>query len=142
MSLEHLVPVAAIEAASFPVPWSLQAFVQELLENSLAEYLVALRNGEVAGYAGAWVILDEAHVTNVAVRPDLRRLGIGRLLMEKLLERVFFLGARRVTLEVRVSNRQAKALYESLGFCTKGVRRGYYEDNKEDALIMWLELGV
>lgn len=142
MTLEHVVPVAAIEAASFPVPWSLNAFVQEILQNSMAEYLVALRNGEVAGYAGAWLILDEAHVTNVAVRPDLRRLGIGRRLMEKLVERVFFLGARKMTLEVRASNLEALTLYESLGFCTKGVRRRYYEDTGEDALVMWLDLNV
>jgi len=141
MSLQHAAQVAAIEAVSFPAPWPLRAFIQEILQNSLADYLVALRQGKVAAYAGMWLILDEAHVTNVAVRPDLRGMGLGRLLLEKLIERAVFQGARKMTLEVRVSNVAALFLYESLGFCRTGVRPRYYQDTGEDALIMWLDMG-
>ncbi|MDA8333430.1 MAG: ribosomal protein S18-alanine N-acetyltransferase [Peptococcaceae bacterium] len=141
MTLEHVAQVAAIEAASFPAPWPLRAFVQEILQNSLADYLVALREGKVAGYAGMWIILDEAHITNVAVRPELRGMGIGRRLMEQVIVRALYLGARKMTLEVRVSNAAALTLYESLGFRRTGVRPRYYEDTGEDAAIMWLDLG-
>lgn len=142
MSLEHVSQVAAIEAASFPSPWPLRAFIQEILQNNLADYLVALREGRVVGYAGMWIILDEAHITNVAVRPDLRRMGIGRLLMEKLITRALYLGARRMTLEVGASNAVALALYESLGFYRTGVRPRYYQDTGDDAVIMWLDFGA
>ena len=142
MTLEHVTQVAAIEAESFPAPWPLRAFIQEILQNSLAHYLVALRQGKVAGYAGLWLILDEAHITNVAVRPDLRGTGIGRLLMEQLVARAVSLGAHKMTLEVRVSNVAALTLYESLGFRRTGVRPRYYQDTGEDAVIMWTDLGA
>lgn len=142
MTLEHVAEVAAIEVVSFPSPWPLRAFIQEILQNSLADYLVAVSEGKVAGYAGMWLVLDEAHVTNVAVRPDLRGLGIGRRLLEKLVERAVYLGALKMTLEVGSANEVALSLYESLGFCRSGVRPGYYQATGEDALIMWLDMGA
>ncbi len=135
---EHLDQVLAIESESFPVPWSHQAFMFEVTENDLAFYIVALLDGKVAGYAGMWIVLDEAHVTNVAVHPGLRGRGIGRALMTELLYRAAVLGAARITLEVRVSNRVARNLYKSLGFVDRGIRRRYYSDNDEDAVVMWL----
>ena len=140
MQAEQIEAVHAIEKLSFSTPWPKISFFNEL-QNDLAFYLVALagRAKKAAGYAGMWLILDEAHLTNLAVHPDYRRLGIGRTLMEEMIFRAVFLGAVRMTLEVRVSNRPAIALYESLGFRREGRRKGYYEDTGEDALIMWKE---
>ena len=127
--------VAAIEAATFPTPWSRDAFASEM-RNVAARYLVAETDGRVIGFAGAWVILDESHVTNIAVLEAYRGRGIGRLLTAGLLQYLANLGAAYVTLEVRRSNAVAQSLYESLGFVRLGVRKRYYEDNGEDALIM------
>jgi len=110
------------------------------MENDFAFYLVALQGEKVVGYGGMWIVLDEAHITNVAVHPELRGRGVGRALMMELLSRAVVLGAPGITLEVRVSNQVARNLYKSLGFVEKGMRRKYYSDNNEDAIIMWLYL--
>lgn len=135
----HLDQVLVIEKESFPVPWSRQSFAFELLQNEFAYYIVVLQDEKVLGYAGAWVVLDEAHVTNVAVHADFRGGKIGRLLMTELMRRVSLKGAERITLEVRTSNAAARNLYSSLGFKEMGVRKKYYSDNNEDAIIMWKE---
>ena len=127
--------VAAVEAATFPTPWSRDAFLSEM-RNAAARYLVAERNGEIIGFAGAWIILDESHITNIAVLEAHRGQGIGRALTEGLLQYLSNLGAAYATLEVRRSNTVAQNLYESIGFQRLGVRKRYYEDNGEDALIM------
>lgn len=137
MTCDHLDEVLAIEQASFPTPWSRYAFTYELQENEFAHYIVALVQGRVVGYAGMWIVLDEAHVTNVAVHPEFRRRRIGRRLMQELMRRAALLGARRMTLEVRTSNRAARRLYAALGFVERGRRRGYYTDTNEDAVVMW-----
>lgn len=139
MTFEHLEEVLAIEQTSFPTPWSRYAFSYELLENEFACYIVALRGSRVVGYGGMWLILDEAHVTNVAVHPAWRGQRVGRKLMKELIRRAALLGAVRMTLEVRASNRVARHLYQSLGFVERGRRRGYYTDTREDALIMWMD---
>ncbi|MDO5145132.1 MAG: ribosomal protein S18-alanine N-acetyltransferase [bacterium] len=136
MTLTDVDAVAAIERATFPTPWSRDAFVQEMTANAVARYLVAEAGGEVIGYAGAWLILDESHITNVAIREDMRGLGLGRKLMQELLQYLSNLGAAYATLEVRVSNERAQRLYQSLGFIPVGRRKQYYEDNREDALLM------
>lgn len=127
--------VAAVEAATFPTPWSREAFASEM-RNVAARYLVAEREGEIVGFAGAWIILDESHITNIAVLREHRGQGIGRALTEGLLQYLSNLGAAYATLEVRRSNTIAQTLYASLGFQQLGVRKRYYEDNQEDALIM------
>ena len=127
--------VAAVEAATFPTPWSRDAFASEM-KNVAARYLVAEQDGRVIGYAGAWVILDESHITNIAVLSDFRGQGIGRRLTQGLMQYLSNLGAVYATLEVRKSNEVAQNLYKSLGFIKLGVRKRYYEDNGEDALIM------
>jgi ribosomal-protein-alanine N-acetyltransferase len=139
---EHIDQVIAIELQSFPTPWTRRAFQFELAENDFAFYIVALLDGRVVGYAGMWIVLDEGHITNVALHPDYRGNGMGRLLMTELLARSAALGASRITLEVRVSNKAARGLYRSLGFMDMGIRRKYYSDNDEDAIIMCLNVPV
>ena len=136
MTLNDLDAVAAIEEATFPTPWSRDSFRQELERNVAARYLVAEKDGQVIGYAGAWIILDESHITNIAIEESRRGLGYGRALTTALMQYLSNLGAAYATLEVRRSNLRAQNLYKSLGFVELGVRKRYYEDNREDALIM------
>ena len=136
MTLNDLDAVTAIEAATFPIPWSRDSFRQELERNVAARYLVAEKDGQVVGYAGAWIILDESHITNIAIEESRRGLGYGRALTTALMQYLSNLGAAYATLEVRRSNLRAQNLYKSLGFVELGVRKRYYEDNREDALIM------
>ena len=135
MTLADVDGVAAVEAATFPTPWSREAFISEM-KNVAARYLVAEKDGRIIGYAGAWIILDESHITNIAVLKDERGQGIGRALTHGLMQYLSNLGAAYATLEVRKSNEVAQNLYVSLGFIKLGVRKRYYEDNGEDALIM------
>ena len=138
MNLADLDGVVAVEEATFSVPWSRAAFAGEL-ENELALYIVALENGKIIGYAGTWIIVDEAHVTNVGIIKECRGRGLGERLMRELMEKAKARGATAMTLETRVSNQVAQALYGKLGFKPAGFRRKYYTDNQEDALIMWCE---
>lgn len=135
MTLADVDGVAEVEAATFPTPWSRDAFVSEM-KNVAARYLVAEQDGRIIGYAGAWIILDESHITNIAVLKAERGKGIGRALTAGLMQYLSNLGAAYATLEVRKSNEVAQNLYKSLGFIKLGVRKRYYEDNDEDALIM------
>lgn len=135
MTMADVDGVAAVEAATFPTPWSRDAFISEM-KNVAARYLVAEKDGRIIGYAGAWIILDESHITNIAVLKDERGQGIGRALTHGLMQYLSNLGAAYATLEVRKSNEVAQNLYVSLGFIKLGVRKRYYEDNGEDALIM------
>lgn len=145
MRVRDVAGVLDVEKKSFTSPWTGAAFLHELLNNDRAHYLVARRRlygrkTRVAGYIGVWIIADEGHITNVAVHPDDRRQGLGRQLMLAIEALCLKRGVRSMTLEVRVSNYGAQALYEELGFVGAGVRPGYYRDNNEDALIMWKEL--
>lgn len=136
MRLKDADQVADIEEATFARPWSRDSFRLELTRNAAARYLVAEEDGRILGYAGAWIILDESHITNIAVREDARGRGIGRKLTEELLQVLSNLGACYATLEVRESNLRAQNLYKSLGFISVGRRKRYYEDNNEDAYLM------
>lgn len=139
MTVEDLDGVMSVEFDSFLTPWSRAAFEEELRTNRLAHYLVAVENGNIVGYAGTWLVINEAHVTNVAVTGQRRREGIGRLLMENLLDLARDSGMDSMTLEVRVSNEAARHLYQQLGFVEAGIRKNYYSETKEDALILWCE---
>ncbi len=139
MRLKDVDAVAAIEQETFARPWSRESFRQELTRNAVARYLVAEEDGKILGYAGAWVILDESHITNIAVREEARGRGIGKKLTSRLLQILSNLGACYATLEVRVSNERAQNLYRSLGFISVGKRKRYYEDNNEDAYLMVCE---
>ncbi|MBX3097534.1 MAG: ribosomal protein S18-alanine N-acetyltransferase [Fimbriimonadaceae bacterium] len=138
LSAEHIDRVLAIDKASQSSPWSKESFQVEL-DRPQGVFLVAIGDGVVVGFAGAWLVLDEAHVTNVAVDPARRRQGIARKLIRELLERVKSDGATCATLEVRAGNEPAVRLYEAFGFRSVGRRKGYYPNDGEDALVMWLD---
>ena len=139
MTVDDVDGVMAVELESFQVPWSRASFEEELRVNRLARYIVADDSGEIVGYAGTWLVINEAHVTNVAVSARHRRQGIGRLLMCRLMALALENGMESMTLEVRVSNAAARNLYQQLGFVEAGIRRNYYTETKEDALILWRE---
>lgn len=126
-----------IEKLCFPDPWSRDTIRQELSENPRAFYVVAEIEGEIVGYAGLWWIIDEGHITNVAVKPGFRNRRIGSAIIETMLDHTGQQGIRHYTLEVRESNISARALYEKYGFAVEGIRKGYYQVGHEDALIMW-----
>lgn len=139
MNLEDIDQVWQIEKASFTSPWSRQAFLEELVFNERAFYLVAQLGGKTVGYVGCWIIFDEAHITNVAIIPDYRQRKIATKLLESLEEQLTKLGVDSLTLEVRASNQIAQKLYQQRGFQPIGRRKKYYTDNDEDAIIMWKE---
>lgn len=136
MRLADIAAVLEIERLSFSSPWPAFAFEQELTANRLAHYRVARLDDRVVAFAGIWLMVDEAHITTFGVHPDHRRRGIGRLLLLHLAEAAVELGSSRMTLEVRVSNVAAQALYRSFGFRVSGRRVAYYSDDGEDALVM------
>ncbi|MFA6308812.1 MAG: ribosomal protein S18-alanine N-acetyltransferase [Clostridia bacterium] len=136
MNNNHIEGVMVVENISFTVPWSMDAFFQEVNQNEFAIYFVAIVEGKVVGYAGVWVICDEGHITNIAVHPDFRRKGIGSLLMEKLITYAKAHDVAVMTLDVRAGNDAAKNMYAKFGFKKGGLRKEYYSDNLEDAEIM------
>lgn len=138
MTLADVDAVHAIEVACFKTPWSKESFTHEITGNQCARYMVVREDGEPIAYAGVWFILDEGHITNIAVRPDRRGMGYGELCTRALIQLAADCGMSVMTLEVRRSNTVAQKLYHKLGFIDVGFRPKYYE-NSEDALIMFLE---
>ncbi len=134
---DDLPHILAIEQEVNEAPWSEASFRHEL-SHPHGIFLVARGKGEVVGYAGCWVLVDEVHITTVAVSPDHQRQGIGQTLVLELLRQALDRGATCATLEVRAGNIGARALYNGLGFIDAAVRRGYYPNNREDAIVMWL----
>lgn len=139
MTWEDIDTVTALEQATFSIPWGRDSFETELSSNPLARYVIVEEYGTIVGYAGMWVILDEAHIMNVVVEASRRGRGIGKALMQEMIRLAAVNGAERMTLEVRRSNHIARRLYTEIGFVESGVRPGYYTDNGEDALLLWLE---
>ena len=129
--------MAELDLICFADPWSEESFRNEILTNERAFYIAAEIDGKLAGYAGLWAILDEGHITNVAVSPEYRRKGVGKAIVGTLIEVAEENGLNSFTLEVRESNLPAQGLYEQFGFKSAGVRKGYYIDNGENAIIMW-----
>jgi len=136
-TVEHIDDIVVIENLSFKIPWSKESIKQEITENKFAIYLSALVCGRVVGYAGMWSVCGEGHITNIAVHPEYRQNGIGSLLLESLIDIAKKEGISRMTLEVRKSNFVARKLYRKYGFEECGMRKSYYADNGEDAIIMW-----
>jgi ribosomal-protein-alanine N-acetyltransferase len=136
LTTSDLGPIERIERRSYPTPWSRSMFASEIAKPS-SICLGAFENGDLLGYLIISRYVDAWHVMNIAVDPDHRGRGVARTLFDRLFELTAGDEARGYTLEVRVSNQEAIRLYDRLGFRSKGVRRGYYTDNREDALIMW-----
>lgn len=129
--------VLRIEQQSFSTQWPSNAFHQEIHDNKLAYYFVGRVGARVVAYGGIWVILEDSHVTTIAVHPDFRGRKYGEIMLLKLLDEAMERGASWMTLEVRESNTIAQALYRKYGFTTVSTRKGYYSDNNENALVMW-----
>ncbi len=136
MTSEDIPAVVQIENQSFSMPWSSSAFF-DVLEQKEYVYMVAIKGGEVVGYCGMYCVCNEGDITQVAVRNDLRGQGIGKKLLQDFMQNGMQNGIQSYTLEVRASNETAIYLYKSCGFVTEGIRKGFYEKPKEDALIMW-----
>jgi ribosomal-protein-alanine N-acetyltransferase len=137
MRRRHLRQVLAIEAQVYPRPWGLSLFLSELALRTSRAYVVARVGRRVVGYAGIMLAVDEGHVTTIAVDPACQRHRIGTRLLLAIAREAIRRGAQALTLEVRLSNRGAQALYRRFGFVPVGVRAGYYADTGEDALVMW-----
>ncbi len=141
MTPEDVEAVYAIELASFPTPWTLDSFHYEMRENNFAYYVVAENeDGKILGFCGMWLVIDTAQITNVAVVAEARGLGIGEGLMREAMRIAKEHNVDVMSLEVRVSNLVAQNLYRKLGFQDGGIRKAYYTDNQEDALVMWVNL--
>ncbi|MFQ6093074.1 MAG: ribosomal protein S18-alanine N-acetyltransferase [bacterium] len=141
MALEDLDEVLAIERDSFSCPWSMESFRQEVANRKFSFPLVAKIDGRVVGYGVAWFVADETHIGNIAVHRTHRRKGIGRLLLQNLLENGLARGCQLATLEVRQTNRAALGLYKKFGFWSVALRKGYYRDTGEDAIVLIKDLG-
>lgn len=128
--------VYLIETQSFRSPWSKHSLAGEL-KNRVAHYVVMERDGEVIGYCGMWVLFEEAHITNIAIRPDHRGNGYGKQLLVAAMEHAASFGAEMMTLEVRETNTVAQNMYAQLGFLQQGFRKRYYSDTGEGALLLW-----
>jgi ribosomal-protein-alanine N-acetyltransferase len=140
MTLEDIDDVYAIEVSSFTTPWTKDAFYKELVENTLAAYFVVKDDDQLVAYGGMWQIMDELHITNIAVAIGSRGKGYSKVLMDGLMDYGKKYSFKHMTLEVRQSNIVAIALYEKYGFESVGIRPKYYMDTNEDALVMWKEL--
>lgn len=140
MEEKDIDQVLEIEHLSFATPWSREAFYNELHNNKFAIYIVLEMEQKIIGYCGVWIVVDEAHITNVAILPEYRGKKLGDALMGKLIEVAREKGAKTMTLEVRVSNIIAQSLYRKYGFQNGGIRKNYYSDNQEDALVMWVRI--
>jgi len=138
MRYEDIPAIVAVERQCFVTPWSENAYHTEL-SNQCAEYYVAWIGGTLAGYVGMWLIMDEVHITTLGVSPEYRGQKIGERLLARVLDTSREHSAQRVTLEVRKSNESARSLYRKYGFREAAIRKGYYSDNDEDAVIMWID---
>jgi ribosomal-protein-alanine N-acetyltransferase len=137
MVADDIPVVLAIELRSFQSAWPTNAFANELRDNKLAHYFVGRLDGEIVAYGGIWVILEDSHVTTIAVHPDQRGKRLGEEMLVHLLDEAIERGASWITLEVRETNDVAQKLYRKYGFTVVSTRRGYYSDNNESALVMW-----
>ncbi|MDC2867825.1 ribosomal protein S18-alanine N-acetyltransferase [Bacillus sp. BP-3] len=140
MKEEDIPQIVLIEESSFTTPWTAEAFEREINMNEYAHYAVLETEEGIIGYCGLWIILDESHITNIAILPKYRGLKLGVALLQEVMNKARAFGAKTMTLEVRVSNEVAKKLYRKFGFQNGGIRKRYYTDNYEDGLVMWVNL--
>ena len=140
MTTEHIKDVHKIEEDCFSIPWSEKSFYDELTKNKMAIYIVAKEDEKIIGYGGMWHVINEGHITNVAVKKEYRGKGIGNQIINALIDIAKEKEMIGITLEVRTSNIVAQNLYKKNGFIIEGIRKEYYDDNKEDAILMWKHL--
>lgn len=140
MELADIDEVMEVDRASFPSPWPKHIFCQEIKENDFAYYYVMERDGRIIGYLGMWMILGDAQVTNIALLPEVRGQGLGEKLFGHGVKLAIANEMKRLSLEVRVSNIAAQKLYRKFGLVPGGIRKNYYTDNHEDAIVMWVDL--
>ena len=136
MTEEHIEQVLQVEEACFSIPWTREDFQREMKENKMAIYRIAVLDDKIVGYAGMWHVVTEGHITNVAVLEQYRRRGVAKALMEEIINIAQQKQMIGITLEVRISNIAAQKLYTKYGFRPEGFRKNYYQDTKEDAVIM------
>jgi len=137
MQSYHIDHIHKIECDSFAVPWSRDSFVKEL-ENPHAIYIAAAaKNRDIIGFAGMWHVVNEGHITNIAVSPEYRGIGVGDALVSAMIQIAKDYKMIGITLEVRMGNEPAQKLYIKHGFVFEGIRKNYYTDTKEDAIVMW-----
>lgn len=137
MTKEHIDGVVFVEENTFSIPWTRADFEREVNENNMAIYYVAIADDKVIGYAGMWHVITEGHITNVAVLEDYRKSGVGDALMTQLEAVAMEKEMVGITLEVRMGNAAAQHLYHKHGYRAEGIRKNYYPDTHEDAVIMW-----
>jgi len=139
MRLEDVDQVMEIDRASFPCPWPVEIFKQEIKDNDFAYYYVMELGDRIIGYAGTWMVLGDAQVTNIALLPEMRGRKLGERLFKHVVAEAIMKGMERLSLEVRVSNIIAQKMYRKFGLIPGGVRKNYYTDNNEDAIVMWVD---
>lgn len=140
MSFIDINEVSEVDQASFSIPWPKETFLQEITQNDYAHYYVAELDHKVIGYIGMWIVVGDAQITNVAVSPDWRGYKIGEKLFQYACEQAIRMGSERLSLEVRASNTVAQRMYRKFGLVPGGIRKKYYTDNQEDAIVMWVNL--
>ncbi|SFB38084.1 ribosomal-protein-alanine N-acetyltransferase [Lentibacillus halodurans] len=140
MGLSDIDAVMEVEKKSFMTPWPKDILLQELSHNQYAHYYVMLIDQQLIGYAGMWHVIDDAQITNIAINPDFRGRKWGETLFLYVLQQAVQMGTKRLSLEVRVSNIVAQRMYRKFGLVPGGVRKNYYADNQEDAIVMWVNL--
>ncbi|HLR74147.1 MAG TPA: ribosomal protein S18-alanine N-acetyltransferase [Virgibacillus sp.] len=140
METTDIQAVLDVEEASFTTPWPEKIFYQELINNKHAHYFVLVVDEQIVGYAGLWIIFQDVQVTNIAILPEFRRMNLGEKLFQYICHYAIKQGAHRLSLEVRASNIAAQRMYRKFGLVPGGIRKQYYTDNKEDAIIMWVNL--
>lgn len=136
MKKSHIADILEISGLSFHTPWSKDSFLKEL-SNTFAHYVVAVVDNKAIGYGGMWIIIDEGHITNIAIHPNFRGQNVGTKILKEMMNVCENKNVQAMTLEVRKSNLVAQKLYSNFGFKEEGIRKHYYEDNKEDCIIMW-----
>lgn len=140
MELSDIDDVVETEKQSFSTPWPRDILHQELANNKYAHYYVMRFDQQLVGYAGMWHVIDDAQITNIAVIPAFRGRKLGETLFLHMLQQAVKMGAKRLSLEVRVSNIVAQRMYRKFGLVPGGIRKNYYTDNQEDAIVMWVNL--
>lgn len=140
MLVNDIGQVVDVEERIFPTPWPEEVFHHEIVNNDHAHYFVATVDKKVIGYAGMWVVIDDVQITNIAILSEYRGYKIGEKLFQYVCQQAVKMGSRRLSLEVRASNEIAQRMYRKFGLVPGGIRKKYYTDNQEDAIVMWVNL--